>query len=350
MSGKKKNMYNIGEMRTDGRKVTISNVVVSRCSLHCLKRTIAHIVVWFAFYVALDGLAARGVQAQQVQEPLRLEEILPQIHLELDPNLKITPSINDYADINQGSVMGTEDIPPPEKTNSAEKALTNEKGDIKPDWSGLTRDTVYFMGYQIALIGIIYVLPEAVTGWSDENKDSYDFDRWIENVGKIVWDEDKWYVNYLFHPYWGSIYYIRARERGFEKFDSFLYSAFSSVLFEFGVEAMFEAPSIQDLIATPVLGTFLGMSFEKLRGGIKAKGYQQRWYDKVVLILTDPLGTLNNYTDRLFGIHSTVELKSFRSLPHQYEGININHAKSEEFITAEMSNKSPIGVEVKLAW
>ena len=332
-------MYNIGEMRTD----------VSQRLLYHLKRNVAHKVIWFVLFLALSGLMVKGVQAE-IHKNLWSQEMFPKIHLELNPDIRITADIRNFPSITEDSVMTLQDTPCLEETDSIEEITTDTKEKVQPDWSGLTRDTLYFIGYQVALIGIIYILPEAVTGWSDENKDSYDFDRWIENVGKIVWDEDKWYVNFLFHPYWGSIYYIRARERGFEKFDSFLYSALSSVLFEFGVEAMFEAPSIQDLIATPVLGTFLGMTFEKIRGGIKAKGDQQKWYDKVVLILTDPLGTLNKHTDRLFGIHSTVELKSFRSAPHQYEGINLTHMKSVKSVKEDMESLSPVGVEVRLVW
>ena len=100
----------------------------------------------------------------------------------------------------------------------------------------------------------------------------------------------------------------------------------------------------------PVLVTFLGMSFEKLRGGIKAKGDQQKWYDKVVLILTDPLGTLNRHTDRLFGIKSSVRLKSFRSAPRQYEGINLTHMKSVKFVKEDTESISPVGVEVRFIW
>ena len=318
--------------------------------LYHLKWNVAHKVIWLALFAAFNILTARSVQAQEIREPVWLRAISPQIHLELNPDIKISADIRNSPSITEDSVMTLQDTPCLEETDSPEKVSTTEEEKVKPDWSGLTRDTLYFIGYQVALIGIIYILPEAVTGWSEENKNSYEINRWAENVGKIVWDEDKWYVNYLFHPYWGSIYYIRARERGLEKFDSFLYSALSAALFEFGVEALFEAPSIQDLIATPVLGTFLGMSFEKLRGGIKAKGDQQKWYDKVVLILTDPLGTLNKYTDRLFGIESSVRLRSFHSAPRQYEGINLTHTKSVKFVIEDKESLSPVGVEVRLVW
>jgi hypothetical protein len=279
-----------------------------------------------------------------------LQAISPQIHLELNPDLKLSADIGNSPPITEDSVMTLQDAPCIEETDSPEKVATVEEEKVKPDWSGLKRDTLYFIGYQVALIGILYVLPEAVTGWSDESKNSYEINRWTENVKKIVWDDDKWYVNYFFHPYWGSIYYIRARERGLEKFDSFLYSALSSAIFEFGIEALFEEPSIQDLIATPVLGTLLGMYFEKLRGGIKAKGDQQKWYDKVALVLTDPLGTLNKYTDRLLGIQSTVELKSFRLPLDQYKETDLNYTKTENFGSANMISKSPLGVELKFAW
>lgn len=217
-------------MWTNGRKVKTSNVVVSPCSLHCLKQAASLIVTWFALFVVLHGLTAGDVQAQEmIQEPLRLQEILPQIHLEIDPNLKITSSIQDYADINRDSVMGTQDIPSP------------EKGKVKPDWPGLKRDSLYFVGYQLVVIGLLYVMPQAVSGWTSEQKRSFNFNKWAEKVKETDFDEDDWYINYLVHPYWGATYYIRARERGFNKFHSFLYSAFLSTLFEFGAGSLLRA-------------------------------------------------------------------------------------------------------------
>jgi len=120
------------------------------------------------------------------------------------------------------------------------------------DWVGLARDTALVVGYQIVGVGILYVLPESVSHWSDSAKNNLSFERWWDNVQNPVWDQDSWAVNYLGHSYFGAAYFIRARERGFDRIDSFLYSAFASALYEFGVEAMFERPSYQDLIVTPV--------------------------------------------------------------------------------------------------
>jgi Domain of unknown function (DUF3943) len=117
----------------------------------------------------------------------------------------------------------------------------------------LGRDTVFFSGYQGVVAGILYLLPEDVTKWTAEQRKT-SMRRWWENVQHPTWDEDNWYVNYLGHPYFGAIAYIRARERRFGAFGGFWYAALLSGLYEFGIEALFERPSYQDLIVTPTAG------------------------------------------------------------------------------------------------
>jgi len=115
-------------------------------------------------------------------------------------------------------------------------------------------------------------------------------------------------VNYLGHPYFGATYYTRARERGFDRIDSFLYSAFASALYEFGVEAFFEPPSYQDLVVTPVGGALLGgLVFEPIRDWVKQKP-ELKWYDHVILIATDPIGALNYAAESLLGIKSDIRV------------------------------------------
>jgi hypothetical protein len=333
-------MYNIGEMRTD----------VCQRLLYHLKRNVAHKVIWFVLFAALNILTVRGVQAQEMQEPVWLQAISPQIHLELNPDIKITADIRNSPSISEDSVITLQDTPPQGETDSLEKIAAKIKEKNEPDWSGLKRDSFYFVGYQVVVVGILYFMPQKVSSWSEEQKESFTIDKWAENVGETGWDEDDWYLNYVFHPYWGATYYIRARERGLNKFDSFLYSAFLSTLYEFGIEALFEPPSVQDLIVTPCAGSLLGMYFEKVREKIKAKGDQQKWYDKVMFVLTDPLGIASKYTDRLLGIESSVRLKSFHSAPRQYEGINLTHMKSVKFVKEDTESISPVGVEVRLVW
>jgi len=73
---------------------------------------------------------------------------------------------------------------------------------------------------------------------------------------KWVLDNDQFSVNQFLHPYSGSIYYGLARSAGLNFWESFLYSAAGSFLWELGGENT--TPSINDMIATPIGGTFLG--------------------------------------------------------------------------------------------
>ncbi|MRR56203.1 MAG: DUF3943 domain-containing protein [Deltaproteobacteria bacterium] len=176
-----------------------------------------------------------------------------------------------------------------------------------PDWSGIWRDTGLLAGSQIGAVAITYVLPESFSNWSKEKKGQM-----FRNYGKHfvdpVIDDDKFYVNYILHPYWGSTYYIRARERGLSKKSSLVYSAMMSAMYEFGVECIFEKPSIQDLIVTPGVGSLLGaFVFEPLRDRIKSKP-NLHWYDHAVLVVTDPIGVLSTGFEKLFGIKSNISL------------------------------------------
>jgi hypothetical protein len=213
----------------------------------------------------------------------------------------------------------------------------------KPDWCGIKRDTVYFIGYQLAAIAVLYVAPESISGWDQEAKDSYSFERWKDNVSYPVWDDDKWYVNYVLHPYWGATYYIRARERGFDRTQSFWYSAILSLLYEYGAEALFEPVSVQDLFVTPMAGALLGeYVFSPIREWVRAKD-QLHWPDKAVLLLTDPLGVLNAATDRLLRVNTTVDFQPLRLE-------NVPQVPGVADDTAGAQAKPVWGLHLKIIW
>ena len=191
-----------------------------------------------------------------------------------------------------------------------------ERSEPQRDWRGIGRDTAFFMGYQVVFAGLLYLLPESVTTWTEDQKRAT-WKKWSDNVQNPVWDKDKWWINYLAHPYFGATYYIRARERGFGEFGSFWYSALLSALYEFGIEAFFEPPSYQDLIVTPVGGILVGKYiFEPIRENIKAKA-RLKWYDHAALILTDPLGAVNSVFERALGIQSDIRVQ-FHSPPRKH--------------------------------
>ncbi len=180
----------------------------------------------------------------------------------------------------------------------------------EPDWPGLKRDTYYYLGLQWVAIGIIYVLPNEFSGWSDSEKETNQLKRWRDHVSKPVWDGDDFYINYILHPYWGATYYTRGRERGLSRSGAFWFAAAQSALFEFGAEAFFEPASIQDLIFTPGLGALLGMYFESVRDGIKQRRGALSWRDKTLLVLTDPFGAINHQVDRLFGVDTRIRVRA----------------------------------------
>jgi hypothetical protein len=181
----------------------------------------------------------------------------------------------------------------------------------EPDWPGLARDTGYLIGYQFVGFLVLYVAPESISNWSQESKKNYDFDKWVHNVSHPTWDEDKWWINYVLHPYWGSAYYLDARGRGFDRWGSLWYSFLCSSLYEFGTEAFAEPASIQDIFVTPIVGSMLGMALEAPWRYLEAKGESRNPGDSVLLYLIDPLGQLNRGVDRLFGFgsgHTAVNL------------------------------------------
>ena len=223
-----------------------------------------------------------------------------------DPN-KVYPVGKTIFRNTTSSQVGTVSPPATETAAGEAPSLTAVEGNLAPDWNGVWRDTGMLLGSQVVAAGVIYLLPESVSGWSKEQKKD-SLKKYSKNVGHPVFDKDKFYVNYLLHPYWGATYYIRARERGLDKTPSFVYSVLISAMYEFGIECFFENPSIQDLILTPVAGSLIGaFFFEPWRESIKRK-QQLRWYDDAILIATDPVGVLSSGFEKLFGIKSTIRL------------------------------------------
>jgi hypothetical protein len=214
---------------------------------------------------------------------------------------------------NTSSQSGTDAAPAAESAGGESASHPAFPNNRIPDWGGIWRDTAILFGAQIASIGILYVMPESVSGWSEEAKKE-NFKNYPKHFVNPVIDDDAFYLNYLVHPYWGATYYIRGRERGLDKVPALVYSAMLSAMYEFGVECIFEKPSIQDLIITPVAGSLVGaLLFEPWRAAIKRK-QELRWYDHAALVITDPIGVLSLGVEKMFGIKSTIMVDY--SAPH----------------------------------
>lgn len=147
------------------------------------------------------------------------------------------------------------------------------------------------LGFMVIGAGVLYLMPQSVTNWNREDINNLG-SNWLEHVKKPVFDKDDWVLNYVMHPYFGAIYYMQAREAGYEYWQSFLYSAAMSTFFwEFGIEAFAEYPSIQDLIVTPVIGSLVGELFYQASYSIKkndAKVWDSKILGYTLLTLMDP--------------------------------------------------------------
>lgn len=210
------------------------------------------------------------------------------------------------------SQIGT--VPAPAAESSLQSVVAEKR---IPDWNGIWRDTGILFGSQIVAGGVIYLMPESVSSWSSEQKKN-SFNKYADNFVSPGMDKDKFYINYLLHPYWGATYYTRARERGLDKGSSFAFSALISGLFEFGVECFYEKPSIQDLVITPAVGSVIGaFLFEPWRESIKRKE-ELRWYDHAALIATDPVGVLSSAVEKLFGLKPAIMIEY--SVPKVQQG------------------------------
>jgi hypothetical protein len=98
----------------------------------------------------------------------------------------------------------------------------------------------------------------------DTFKNDGSWDKYKENFGKLVFDQDEPFWNWIVHPYSGSQMFLYYRANGYSRIESLGMTLISSTLFEFTVEIYTEPASIQDLYQTPILGSVLGLGFETL--------------------------------------------------------------------------------------
>ena len=181
----------------------------------------------------------------------------------------------------------------------------------------LTEDTIYTQVALISAVGILVVLPESISKWDMEELQKKSLgERWTEHVTtKPVWDEDEWAINYIGHPVFGAVYYTMARNDGFDIFESALYSTVMSTFFwEYGYEAFAEIPSIQDLIFTPLLGSFLGEGMHILEGKLDENDgviWGSKGLGSFSYFWLDPMGNMAQGLSETFDIYVTMEFANF---------------------------------------
>jgi hypothetical protein len=165
-----------------------------------------------------------------------------------------------------------------------------------PNWHKMWINTAVLSGAFVGSLFVLECLPEDATAWNRAEIQSVaPFKRWFRNIFKKgpEWDHDKFYFNYLLHPYAGAAYFMSARSCGFNMWQSLLYcTCISTIGWEFGVEAFMERPSYQDLFITPLVGSAIGEGFYIAKRRIAANNYRlcgSKVLGNIVAFLIDPV-------------------------------------------------------------
>ncbi len=159
----------------------------------------------------------------------------------------------------------------------------------------IVRGTAYSFTYNAVIGSALIFSPEQVTKW--DKKDKFTTDAILNQYKRAfttapVIDEDLLIVDYLGHPYQGSIYYNSLRCQGANGLQSALFCTAHAVLWEYAWEGGIEQPSIQDLIVTPAAGILLGELSHVLTIKMSRNGF--RWYEVVSVCLLNPMYAVNN--------------------------------------------------------
>lgn len=164
-----------------------------------------------------------------------------------------------------------------------------------PNWKRLWINTGALFAGGLTALGVLQLLPDGATDWNKARLAETPPDkRWWDHVRVGPhWDRDNAIFNYILHPYGGAAYYMSARSQGFNVKQSTVYSFLVSTFFwEYGIEAVNEIPSIQDLIITPVVGSLVGELFYKGKRKIVENGYSllgSRFLGGFACFLLDPV-------------------------------------------------------------
>ena len=164
------------------------------------------------------------------------------------------------------------------------------------NWGRMWANTAVLTGAFVGTLFVLEMLPEDATAWNRASIQSVPmFKRWRRNIFYLnpEWDHDKFIFNYVLHPYAGAAYFMAARSCGFSYWGSLFYSfCISTFGWEFGIEAIMERPSYQDIVITPVVGSLFGELMYKAKRSMIARGYEvagSRLFGRVLCFFCDPV-------------------------------------------------------------
>ncbi|MBK5285599.1 MAG: DUF3943 domain-containing protein [Bacteroidia bacterium] len=181
----------------------------------------------------------------------------------------------------------------PKKSALVDTTVQNKYGDLLDD------DTTYNKKYPL-WIPLLQVAGANAFVWAlDRYVMNYDFARvgpetWKYNINKgWEWDVDRFGINFIGHPYSGTMSFNAGRANGYNYWQSTAFAVGGSLMWEYFCEDT--RPSYNDIINTPVNGAFLGEILYRLSSNIlddRTRGFQ-RVSRELLAGLVNPMRGLN---------------------------------------------------------
>lgn len=198
-----------------------------------------------------------------------------------------TPTSADSTNIRKPCVFKT--YPPATDSTTHHLVLRNQRA---PFGRKFLRASGLVVGFEAASVGLLFALPKSVSNW-DKSKKIYVSRNYKRAYSSLpIVDQDAWYINYLGHPYQGAYTYNSIRSQGAKVWQSSLFTVGHTLLWEYGIEASMEQPSIQDLVVTPAAGILLGELFHYATMVMAKNGF--KWYEKAFVCVFNPMFAINN--------------------------------------------------------
>lgn len=210
----------------------------------------------------------------------------------------------------------TDSVNEPPKSPLIDTTIQNKYGDLLND------DPKYNLKYPIWKPAVEVVGINVFTWSLDRFILNQDFSHigpttWKYNIQQgWEWDSDRFGINFIGHPYTGSMYFNAARSQGYSYVQSIPFAIGGSLMWEYFGENT--RPSYNDVINTPLNGAFLGEIFYRLSSNIlddRTTG-GERVFREIAAGLVDPVRGLNRLLQGKSFRHTTKEV-------YQKEPLNI---------------------------
>ncbi len=124
------------------------------------------------------------------------------------------------------------------------------KQDVDQDKAPLWKPAVQVVGVNLLFVGYNRYIAKADYGYVGPED-------WKTNLTSAPeWDTDDFGINFIGHPYQGTLYYNAARSQGYTYWESLPFAVGGSLMWEYFGESTL--PSYNDMIYTPINGAALG--------------------------------------------------------------------------------------------